>query len=139
MIVTDHQHLTEETLRVTAGEGVDVVIDHVAGEVLPLCPLATKPFGHIVCVGRVGGPRALLNIDDLCHRHLTLHCVEYNSNPLGEKPTQVANLHDRVLPAVAAGSIAPVIDSTYAFGDFRAGLSRLRAGANTGKVVFTLS
>ncbi|WP_256973327.1 zinc-binding dehydrogenase [Rhodococcus sp. NCIMB 12038] len=138
VIVTGEQDLTEATLAATDGRGVDVVLDHVAGQTFADCLRATKEDGHVVNIGRVSGPTSTIDIDHLSYRHLTVHGVSFGFTRDWEMSAVIAGLLPEVLPAVARGEIRPVIDLTVEFTQFQRAADRLRSGEALGKIVITL-
>lgn len=137
VIVTDQRDLTEATLEATRGNGVDVVLDHVAGQTFAQCLPATAVDGHVVNIGRLAGPASTIDLDALSYRHLTVHGVSFGFTRDQEMAGVIAGLLPEVIPAVAHGRIRPVIDRTYAITDFLTAADRLRSGDAVGKVVLT--
>lgn len=138
VIVTDEQGLTDATLAATGNRGVDVVLDHLAGQTFADCLPATAVDGHVVNIGRLAGPASTIDLDHLSYRHLTVHGVSYGFTRDREMADVIAGLLPEVLPAVARGEIRPVIDRTVDFADFQAAADRLRSGEAVGKIVLVL-
>jgi NADPH2:quinone reductase len=137
VVVTAEQDLTETVLAETDGRGVDVVLDHVAGQTFAQCLPATAVDGHVVNIGRLAGPAAAIDLDALSYRHLTVHGVSFGFSRDWETVPILRSLEAEVLPAVARGDVRPVIDGTYAAADAAQAAQRLRSGEATGKVVLT--
>ncbi|MFD4368628.1 zinc-binding alcohol dehydrogenase family protein [Rhodococcus sp. NPDC058521] len=135
VIVTDEQDLTEATLAATGGKGVDVVLDHVAGQTFAQCLSATAVDGHVVNIGRLAGPVSTIDIDALSYRHLTVHGVSFGFTRDVEMAGIIAGLLPEVIPAVAHDRIRPVIDRTVNITDFAQAAGRLRSGEAVGKIV----
>lgn len=94
----------------TDGNGVDVVLDHVAGETFTQCLPATAEDGHAVNIGRLAGPAATIDLDALSYRHLTVHGVSFGFSRDWETVPILDGLHAEVLPAIARGELRPVIE-----------------------------
>jgi NADPH2:quinone reductase len=139
VIVTDEEDLTRATLETTGGEGVDLVLDHVAGNTFAQCLPATAVDGHVVNIGRLAGPVSTVDLDALSYRHLTVHGVSFWFSRDWETVPILECLHAEVLPAVARGNIRPVIDSTVNVDEFQRAADRLRSGAAVGKVVLVFA
>jgi len=135
VIATDEQELTEAVLAWTHRRGVDVVLDHVAGQTFAQCLPATAEDGHVVNIGRLAGPASSIDLDALSYRHLTVHGVSFGFSRDWETVPILQSLSAEVLPAVARGDIRPVIDSTVDVNDFQRAADRLRSGDAVGKVV----
>ncbi|KGN31439.1 alcohol dehydrogenase [Knoellia sinensis KCTC 19936] len=85
VMVTDEEDLTEAVLAATDGKGVDVVLDHVAGETFAQCLPATAEDGHVVNIGRLAGPASTIDLDALSYRHLTCMVCRSASRATGRR------------------------------------------------------
>ena len=139
VIVTGEQDLTAATLAATDGKGVDVVLDHIAGQTFADCLPATKEDGHVVNIGRLDGAESTINLDHLSYRHLTVHGVSFGFTRDWEMAGIIAGLLPEVIPAVARGEIRPVIDHTVELTQVQRVADRLRSGEAVGKIVLTLA
>lgn len=135
VIVTGEEDLTEAALAATDGKGVDVVLDHIAGNTFAHCLPATAVDGHVVNIGHLDGPVSTINLDALSYRHLTVHGVSFGFSRDWETVPILEALRDQVLPAVTRGDIAPVIDSQLDVTNFQQATDRLRSGETVGKIV----
>ncbi|MBF6339289.1 zinc-binding dehydrogenase [Nocardia abscessus] len=139
VIVTDEQDLTQATLDATDHQGVDVVLDHIAGQTFAQCLPATKVDGHVLNIGRLAGPASTIDLDALSYRHLTVHGVSFGFTRDQEMADVIAGLLPEVIPAVARGQIRPVIDRTVDLTQFQQAADRLRSGEAVGKVVISMN
>jgi NADPH2:quinone reductase len=138
VIVTGEQDLAEAVLAATGGEGVDVVLDHVAGQAFADCLPATRHDGHVVNIGRLAGPASTIDIDALSYRHLTVHGVSFGFSRDWETSAVIAGLLPEVIPAVACGRVRPVIDRALPLSRPEEISARLRSGEAVGKVVVAI-
>lgn len=135
VIVTAEDDLTEAVVAATDGDGVDVVLDHIAGETFAQCLPATAVDGHVVNIGRLAGPAPTIHLDALSYRHLSVHGVSFGFSRDWETVPVIEALREQVLPAVGRGDIAPVIDSTVDVADTQQVADGLRSGDAVGKIV----
>jgi NADPH:quinone reductase-like Zn-dependent oxidoreductase len=135
VIVTGDEDLTQAVLAATGDTGVDVVLDHVAGDTFAQCLPATAVDGHVVNIGRLAGPESTIDIDALSYRHLTVHGVSFGFSRDWETVPILEGLRAQVLPAIGRGEIRPIIDSTFDVTDFPQAAQRLRSGKTLGKIV----
>lgn len=133
------QDLTEAVLSATGGDGVDVVLDHVAGQTFAQCLPATAVDGHVVNIGRLAGPDSKIDLDALSYRHLTVHGVSFGFTRDQEMAGVIAGLLPCVIPAVERGQIRPIIDRTVSIEQFEQAADRLRSGDAVRKIVLTLA
>lgn len=139
VVVTGEEDLTDAVLDATNGRGVDVVLDHVAGQTFAECLPATAEDGHVVNIGRLAGAASTIDLDALSYRHLTVHGVSFGFTRDTEMAGVIAGLLPDVLPAVARGEIRPVIDRTLDITDPAHVADRLRSGEAVGKIVLTIA
>lgn len=139
VIVTDDDDLVETTHAATGDTGADVVLDHIAGQTFAQALKAVAEDGHVVNIGRLAGPASEIDLDDLSHKHLSVSGVSFGFSRDWETVPVLESLRETVLPAVAAGEIAPVFDSSYPVEDIAQATERLRSGEATGKVVLTFA
>jgi NADPH:quinone reductase len=122
----------------TAGEGVDVVIDLLGGAVLAGNLGALSPRGRLVLVGLLGGSSAPLDLNQMLRKRLTIVGTTLRARPLEEKIAATRKFARQVVPWLERGLVRPVVDSIFEFPDFRAAQLRLESNQVFGKVVLQL-
>lgn len=139
VVVGENDDLADSVRSLTGGEGVDVVLDHVGGDVIDQAVQAARVGGSVVSVGRLAGGRADIDLFALARRRVSLTSVSYGLTP----PSVIGDLLDGVrtdlLAAVADGRLVPQVDSTHPFDRLDQAMARLRSGAAEGKVVLRVS
>src|SRR5579872_539262 len=111
-----------------AGDGVDVVFEHVGPATLAESMRCLAMGGRIVTCGSTSGVKAELMMPRLFWGQLDL---------LGSTMGNVDEF-EAVLSAIDHG-LRPVVDSVYALDDVQAALTRLDAAEQFGKVVLRIS
>lgn len=119
------QDFVAECKRITHKRGVDVVLDHIGGDVLARSVLATARGGRIVTCGATTGPMATIDV-----RHIFFRQIELMGSTMGSK----GDLFE-ILREVEAGRLHPVVDRVLPLWDARAGHELLQARRVFGKVV----
>lgn len=120
----------------TQGRGVDVVIDFIGAPYLQRNVRSLADGGRLVSVGLLGGAQgAELPMDVLLYRHLQIFGTVMKSRPPEVKQAMVQRFAQQWLPALAAGVIRPVIDSTFALADAAQAHRRMESGASIGKIL----
>jgi NADPH:quinone reductase-like Zn-dependent oxidoreductase len=123
----------------SGGRGVDVVVDLVGGDYLARNVEAVRVGGRIVSVGLVGGASATMPLGLLMSKRATLTGTVLRSRPLEEKIAVHQRFEREVLPFLADGRIAPVIDSRYPLADAAEAHRRIESNANVGKIVLEVA
>lgn len=119
----------------TAGRGVDVVIDLVGSHTAQGNVDAAAIKGRIVCVGRVAGLDATMNLDEFSRKRIHMIGVTFRTRSLDERAAAVQAFARDVLPALASGKVRPVIDSVYPLAEAAAAQERMRENKHFGKIV----
>lgn len=118
-------HWPAEIRKLTNRRGVDVVVEHVGGDVLTKCFECLARGGTIVTCGATAGREVKLNLWPLFVKQQRL-IGSYGRNRADIQAT---------LDWAAAGKLKPVIDSTVTLADAPAAFAKLRARSVLGKVV----
>ncbi len=122
------QDFVAEVKRLTAKVGVDVVLDHVGGEVFQKSIAAVRWGGRIVTVGATASPAVNLDVRQIFFRQ-----VEILGSTMGSK----GDLHE-ALPLVEAGRIRPIVDRVLPLAEARAAHELLETRQAFGKIVLAV-
>jgi putative PIG3 family NAD(P)H quinone oxidoreductase len=122
----------------TAGRGVDVILDMVAGPYTERNIIAAATDGRIVQIAVLGGANATINISRLMSKRLTLTGSTLRPRSREFKGSLAAALEAKVWPLLAAGKVRVVLDSTFPLAQAAEAHRRLEAGQHIGKLVLTV-
>lgn len=138
VVNTRTEDLATCVLAATDQRGVDIVLDHLAGDPLASCIAAVRHNGTIINIGRLAGASSTINVDVLSFRRVTLRGTTFSIRTADERAAVNAAVREQVLPEVAAGKIRPVIDRVFAFGEATQAADYMRSNQATGKIVLDL-
>jgi NADPH:quinone reductase-like Zn-dependent oxidoreductase len=119
------QDFVAEVKKLTCKRGVDVVIEHVGGEVMARSVVATTSGGRIVTCGATTGYEPQIDL-----RHVFFRQIEILGSTMGSKGSLFA-----ILDHVAAGRLKPVVDRVLPLWDAGAGHRALEERSAFGKIV----
>jgi putative PIG3 family NAD(P)H quinone oxidoreductase len=119
--------------------GADVVIDLVGGAYAEAAIAAAAPLGRIVLVGALAGATATLPIVAVMGKRLTIHGTVLRPRDKTEKAAATAAFTRDVVPLLAAGTIAPVIDAVLPLEQIEDAYALVASDATFGKVVLNLA
>jgi NADPH:quinone reductase-like Zn-dependent oxidoreductase len=136
---TSSENLVERVNEVTDGQGADIVLDHVGGQLFADLLPSTRVQGTIVNIGRLAGATSTINLDQLAFRRLRIRGTTFSIRTPEERAAVSAAVVADVLPALQAGRILPVVDRVFAFEDAQAAADRMRANQAAGKLVLELA
>ena len=115
--------------------GADVVLELVGGPNLEADLLAVAMKGRIVIVGTGGGDGAPLDLRKLMGRRARLLGTMLRARPLDEKATAMRAFAREVVPQLASGRIAPIVDRVFPAAEAAAAFDRLAEPGKLGKVL----
>ena len=132
------EDFVEEVLRITRGEGVDVVEDFIGADYLARNLAILKPTGTLLLVGLMGGQVAPFDLGGMLRKRLSIRGFTLRAQPVENKRAIVGRFRARWLPLLAAGAIRPVIDEVVPFAQVRRAHEKMEANANFGKIILAL-
>jgi len=113
----------------------DVVCDLVGGPYLPGNLAAAALRGRIVVIGLTGGRSAAIDLGTLLAKRVTLVGTVLRSRTREEKAELTRAFAKRVLPALEAGRLRPIVDKVVPAADAAAAHRYMEANSNFGAVV----
>jgi NADPH:quinone reductase-like Zn-dependent oxidoreductase len=129
----------EEVKRLTGGRGVDIVLDMIGGDYLPRNLLCLVEEGRHVSIAVQRGAKAELPIWQVMAKRLTLTGSTLRARDPAFKAALAAELLREVWPHLDAGTIRPVIDSTFPLASAADAHRRMESGTHVGKIVLTVN
>ncbi len=119
----------ERARALTGGRGVDVVVDVGGPGTFDQSTAALRYGGTMSILGVLTGTRGEVNTYAIFHRRLRVHGVYVGSVAMAE----------RLVRALEATKLRPVIDRVFEFGDAKAAYQHLAGATHLGKVVVRVS
>jgi len=125
----------DEVARLTAGRGVDVVLDIVGGPYTAQNLRCLAPGGRLVQVGVQEGAEVTFNWMRVMLKRLTLTGSTMRSRSVEEKARIAAELRARVWPLLEARRVRVLVDRVFPLVDVRQAHEHLERGRHIGKVI----
>lgn len=126
----------EETLRLTAGRGVDAVVDIIGGDYVARDLAALATDGRIVCLATRGGRRIEVDLVLLLSKRAAIMGSSLRPRSPEEKAAIARELERRIWPLLPKRDpIAPIVDRVYPFARAAEAHARMEASAHIGKMV----
>ena len=126
-----------EVKRLTAGQGVNVILDMVAGNYVAKEIECLSEDGRLVIIGVQGGVKSEINAGLVLRRRLTVTGSTLRPRPIAFKEAIAQACLKQVWPLIENGSIKPVIHSTFAAVDAAQAHALMESNAHVGKIVLT--
>ena len=128
-----------ETVRVeTAGKGVDVILDMVAGKYLSKNIDSLADDGRLVVIALLGGAKAELDLSQVLRRRLHVTGSTLRPRSIEFKAGIANSLLEKVWPLLECGKVKPVIHQVFPLKDARLAHEMMEASQHIGKLVLEL-
>lgn len=121
--------------KITGGQGVEIVLDMVAGDYVPRNLQCLKEDGRHVTIAVQGGAQATVNMAQIMMKRLILSGSTLRAQSAERKALLADELHRYVWPDIEAGRLKPVIDETFMLRDAAKAHAHMEAGDHIGKIV----
>ena len=131
------QDFVAEVQRITAGKGVDVVLDMVAGSYVAREVECLAEDGRLVIIAVQGGVQAAFNAGLVLRKRLTITGSTLRARSVAFKGAIARALRERVWPLLASGAVRPVVHSSFAAADAAQAHALMESNQHTGKIVLT--
>ena len=125
------------TGEITAGKGVELILDMVGGSYIERNWDAAAPDGRIVQIAFLQGPKVEVNFAKLMTKRLTHTGSTLRPRPVAFKAQIAAELREKVWPLIEAGKVGPVMDSEFPLVEAAAAHARMEESNHVGKIVLT--
>ena len=132
------QDFVEEINKITDGQGVEVVLDMVAGDYVARNIQCMKEDGRHVTIAVQGGLQATVNMAQIMMKRLILTGSTLRPQSAARKALLADELHRYVWPDVEAGKLKPVMDESFPLADAAKAHAHMEAGDHIGKIVLTI-
>ena len=125
----------EEVKKITAGKGVNVILDMVAGGYVAREIECLAEDGRLVIIAVQGGIKAEFNAGLVLRKRLTITGSTLRPRSLEFKTAIAKALKEKVWPLLESGAIKPVIHSTFAAIDAAKAHALMESNQHIGKIV----
>jgi NADPH2:quinone reductase len=131
--------LTEEGLadgvrRITAGKGVDIVIESIGGTVTSEALSSLSRDGVLITLGYSAGRRTTIDVTDLIWKGARM----VGFSLFAQSPATIATAWQHIIPLIVSGSVKPIVERVYPLADAGEALRHLIEDRPFGKVILTM-
>ncbi|MEE4274049.1 MAG: NAD(P)H-quinone oxidoreductase [Thermoanaerobaculales bacterium] len=119
--------------------GADLILDMVGGSYIPRNLKALADDGRLVQIAFLTGTTVELNLAQIMTRRLTVTGSTLRPQSDAAKAAIAEGLREHVWPLLAAGRVAPVIDSEFPLEEAAAAHARMESSRHIGKIVLKVS
>jgi NADPH:quinone reductase-like Zn-dependent oxidoreductase len=123
--------LADGVRRITAGRGVDIVIDSIGGNVTSEALSSMARDGALMTLGYSAGRKTTIDVTDLIWKRARIAGFSLS----GQSRTAIADAWRDVVPLILSGSVKPLVGRVYPLGEAREALRHLSEDRPFGKIV----
>jgi putative PIG3 family NAD(P)H quinone oxidoreductase len=123
--------------QVTAGRGVDLILDIVGGDYIARDLAALAVEGRLVVIGFMGGDTATIDFRRVLGRRLTITGSTLRPRSPAEKGEIATALRWEVWPLVEQGVVKPIVYRTFPLEKAAAAHRLMESSEHIGKIVLT--
>jgi putative PIG3 family NAD(P)H quinone oxidoreductase len=121
---------------VTGGQGIDLVLDIMAGDYTARNLRVLRTDGRLVQIALMSGQASVaVDLGLVMRRRLTITGSTLRARPVAEKAQIGAALRREVWPLVESGAARPVIDRTFPLAEAAKAHALMESSAHVGKIV----
>ena len=125
------EDLADGVRRITAGKGVDIVIESIGGSVTSDALSSLALGGVLITLGYSAGRKTTIDVTDLIWKRARMAGFSL----FAQSPTAIATAWQDVIPLMVTGSVKPIVERVYALPEAGAALRHLIEDRPFGKVV----
>ena len=133
------QDFAEQVKAITAGRGVDVILDMVAGSYVAREIECMAEDGRLVIIAVQGGVKSEFNAGMVLRKRLTVTGSTLRPRPVAFKAAIAAALRKNVWPKIEQGLIKSVIHSQFPAAQAARAHALMESNQHIGKIVLTWS
>lgn len=132
------EDFVERVMSISKGNGVDIILDMVAGDYVGKNVKSLSDDGRLVIIAVQGGVNVGFNILPVMKKRLTITGSTLRPRDNGFKSNIAITLKNKVWPLLENGTVAPVIDRVFSLSDIVAAHNHLEAGNHFGKIILKI-
>lgn len=133
-ISTNNPNWIEQVMQITRGQGVDVILEPIGGDIGQQSIFCLAPFGRMLAFGALAGNMTPMVAQMLIAKCLTVTGYNTLIQPVDDK----LRASQALLQAIAAGQLTVTLDHTYKLTEAAAAHRAIEAGQTHGKVVLII-
>ena len=136
-VLTECGNFQEAVLDLTAGKGVDLILDMVGAAYLEQNLSCLAARGQLILIGLLGGPSAPIDLSRILKQSLRIRGTVLRPRPVEEKIRLNQEFRRRILPCFENGVLTPVVDRAFPLEEAAEAHSFMESNGNFGKIVLT--
>ena len=134
----NQQDFVDRINQLTAGKGVDLILDMIGGDYLPRNLKCLALEGRLVQIAIQHGAKSEINLWHVMLKRQTITGSTLRGREDAFKAHIAQHLKQRVWPLLGSGTIKPLIDSIFPLADAEQAHARMDSNQHFGKIILEL-
>lgn len=132
------QDFVEQIDRLTAGKGVDVILDMIGGDYFPRNLKCLAIEGRLLQIAIQNGAKSEINLWQVMLKRHTISGSTLRARDDDFKGRIADQLQEKIWPHLANGTITPIIDSVFPLADAEHAQARMANNQHFGKIILEI-
>src|SRR6185295_19587586 len=107
------EDLADGVRRITAGSGVDIVIESIGGSVTSEALSSLALGGVLITLGYSAGRKTTIDVTDLIWKRARMAGFSL----FAQSPTTIASAWRDIIPLIVSGSVKPIVERVFPRGE----------------------
>ena len=134
----ERQDFLDQVRKITAGEGVDFILDVVGGKYLDKNVKSLAIGGTIITIGLQGGAKGEINLAQMVSKRAILRGSALRPRSVKTKSQIMGELYRNVWPLISSGYVTSHLDRIFDFDDVVEAHEYFDSGQHRGKVLLRI-
>ena len=132
------EDFVEKCMQASGDEGIDVILDMVAGPYIERNIQVAAPDARIVLIAGLQGFRAEVNFQTVLRNRLTITGSTLRPRSVAFKAKIADDLKENVWPLLESGEIKPVIHKVFSLAEAAAAHKMMESSTHIGKIILSI-
>jgi NADPH2:quinone reductase len=132
------EDFVEKCMQASGDEGVDVILDMVAGPYIERNIQVAAPDARIVLIAGLQGFRAEVNFQTVLRNRLTITGSTLRPRSVAFKAKIADDLKENVWPLLESGEIKPVVHKVFSLAEAAAAHQMMESSTHIGKIILSI-
>jgi NADPH2:quinone reductase len=132
------EDFVEKCMQASGDEGIDVILDMVAGPYIERNIQVAAPDARIVLIAGLQGFKAEVNFQTVLRNRLTITGSTLRPRSVTFKAKIAADLKENVWPLLESGEIKPVVHKVFSLAEAAAAHEMMESSTHIGKIILSI-
>ncbi|BCL81562.1 hypothetical protein ccbrp13_40270 [Ktedonobacteria bacterium brp13] len=132
------KNFAAEIQQLTAGAGVNIILDFVGAPYMEQNMQVLAPWGRIVFLATLGGKDAQVDLSAVMSKRIQIRGCTLRTRTLEEKLAVTRRFATQVVPLLANATVMPIVEEVFSWHDIAQAHTAMAANRNFGKLILRI-